>query len=49
MYLAAHTGLGSVYISQLEHGKNEPGLGTLEILAISFDLTPAELLRGIHK
>jgi transcriptional regulator with XRE-family HTH domain len=49
VYLSAHTGLGSVYISQLEHGKKEPGLRTIEILAISFDLTPAQLLRGIHK
>lgn len=49
MYLAEHTGLGSVYISQLEHGKKEPGLRTIEILAISFDITPAQLLRGIDK
>jgi transcriptional regulator with XRE-family HTH domain len=48
VYMATHTGLGSVYISQLEHGKKEPGLRTIEILAISFDLTPAQLLRGIH-
>jgi transcriptional regulator with XRE-family HTH domain len=48
-YLATHTGLGSVYISQLEHGKKEPGLRTVEILAISFDMTPAQLLRGINK
>jgi transcriptional regulator with XRE-family HTH domain len=49
VYLAAHTGLGSVYISQLEHGKKEPGLRTIEILAISFDLTPAQLMRGFGK
>ena len=49
VYLAAHTGLGSVYISQLEHGKKEPGLRTIEILALSFDMTPAQLLRGISK
>jgi hypothetical protein len=42
------TGLGSIYISQLEHGKKEPGLRTIEILAISFEMTPAQLLRGIH-
>ena len=46
-YMASHTGLGSVYISQLEHGKKEPGLRTIEILALSFEMTPAELLRGI--
>jgi transcriptional regulator with XRE-family HTH domain len=47
VYLAQHTGLGSVYISQLEHGKKEPGLRTIEILALGFDMTPAQLLRGI--
>jgi len=47
VYLAEHTGLGSVYISQLEHGKKEPGLRTVEILAISFGMTPSQLLTGI--
>jgi transcriptional regulator with XRE-family HTH domain len=47
VYLAEHTGLGSVYISQLEHGKKESGLRTIEILALGFDMTPAELLRGV--
>jgi len=49
VYMATHTGLGSVYISQLEHGKKEPGLRTIEILALSFEVTPAQLLRGIGK
>lgn len=49
VYLAQHTGLGSVYISQLEHGKKEPGLRTIEILAVSFDMTPAQLLTGISE
>jgi transcriptional regulator with XRE-family HTH domain len=49
VYLAEHTGLGSVYISQLEHGKKEPRLRTIEVLAISFNMTPAQLLRGIGK
>lgn len=47
VYMATHTGLGSVYISQLEHGKKEPGLRTIEVLALSFEMTPAQLLRGI--
>lgn len=47
VYLAEHTGLGSVYISQLENGKKEPGLRTIEILAIGFGLTPSQLPRGI--
>jgi len=49
VYLAEHTGPGSVYISQLEHGKKEPGLRTVEILALSFEMTPAQLLRGIGR
>jgi transcriptional regulator with XRE-family HTH domain len=49
VYMATHTGLGSVYISQLEHGKKEPGLRTIEILALSFEMTPSQLLRGIGK
>ena len=49
VYMATHTGLGSVYISQLEHGKKEPGLRTIEILALSFEMTPAQLFRGIGK
>jgi transcriptional regulator with XRE-family HTH domain len=49
VYFATHTGLGSVYISQLEHGRKEPGLRTIEILAMSFEMTPAQLLGGIKK
>jgi transcriptional regulator with XRE-family HTH domain len=49
VYLAEHTGLGSVYISQLEHGRKEPGLRTVEVLALSFEMTPAQLLRGISE
>jgi len=49
VYFATRTGLGSVYISQLEHGKKEPGLRTIEILATSFDMTPDQLLSSIDK
>jgi transcriptional regulator with XRE-family HTH domain len=49
VYMATHTGLGSVYVSQLELGKKEPGLRTIEILALSFEMTPAQLLRGLTK
>lgn len=49
VYMATHTGLGSVYISQLENGKKEPGLRTIEILALSFEMTPSQLLRGISQ
>jgi transcriptional regulator with XRE-family HTH domain len=49
VYLAQHTGLGSVYISQLENGNKEPGLRIIEILALGFEMTPAQLLRGLWK
>lgn len=45
--LAAHSGIGRVHISQLENGKEEAGLRTLEIIAISFDLSVSELLGDI--
>jgi transcriptional regulator with XRE-family HTH domain len=47
VYLAEHTGLGSVYISQLESGKKEPGLRTIEILALGFEMTPSQLIAGL--
>ena len=45
--LAAQSGIGRVHISQLENGKEEVGLRTLEILAISFELSVSELLRDV--
>jgi len=45
--LEAHSGIGRSHISQLENGKEEPGLRTLEILAISFNLSVSELLRDL--
>ena len=46
-YLAVHTGLGRPFISNLETGKKEPCLRSLEILAIAFDLSLAQLMRGL--
>ena len=45
--MAVHTGLGRVFISDLERGKKEPCLRSLEILAVAFDLSLAKLMRGI--
>jgi transcriptional regulator with XRE-family HTH domain len=47
VYLAEHTGLGSVYISQLENGKKEPGLRTIELLALGFGISPSQLLKQL--
>jgi len=45
--LAAHSGLGRVFISNLERGKHEPKLKTLQTLADSFGTSISRLLQGI--
>jgi XRE family transcriptional regulator, regulator of sulfur utilization len=45
--LAAHTGIGRPHLSNLETGKKEAGLRTLEVLAKSFDMTLPQLLSRI--
>jgi transcriptional regulator with XRE-family HTH domain len=44
--LAVHTGLGRVFISDLERGKKEPCLRSIEILALAFDMTIPQLFRS---
>jgi transcriptional regulator with XRE-family HTH domain len=46
-YMAAHTGIGRAHISNLENGKKEARLRTLEILAKTFDMTIPQLLSRI--
>jgi transcriptional regulator with XRE-family HTH domain len=43
--LAVHTGLGRVFISDLERGKKEPCLRSIEILAIAFEVSISQLFR----
>lgn len=45
--LAVHTGLGRVFISDLERGKKEPCLQSIEILAIAFEMTIPQLFRSV--
>jgi len=47
MYLSVHTGLGRVFISDLELGKKEPCLRSLEILAMGFEMSLSQFLSGI--
>jgi transcriptional regulator with XRE-family HTH domain len=47
VYLAELSGIGRVHISELENGRREAGLRTLEALAGSFEITIAQLMRGI--
>jgi transcriptional regulator with XRE-family HTH domain len=46
-YLAAISGLGRSHISELENRRREAGLRALEMLAVSFDISVSELLKGI--
>lgn len=45
--MAVHTGLGRVFISDLERGKKEPCLRSIEILALAFDMTVPQLFRCV--
>ncbi len=46
-YLAEHTGLGRAFISNLENGRKEACLRSLEILAIGFDMPLSQLFRDL--
>jgi hypothetical protein len=45
--MSVHTGLGRPFISDLELGKKELGLRSLEILALGFELSLSQLLKGV--
>jgi XRE family transcriptional regulator, regulator of sulfur utilization len=45
--LSVETGLGRVFLSNLENGKHEPKLGTIKKLANAFGLTVSQLMRGM--
>jgi len=45
--LSVETGLGRVFLSNLENGKHEPKLGTIKKLSDAFDLTISQLLKGL--
>jgi transcriptional regulator with XRE-family HTH domain len=46
-YLAEISGLGKVYISQLENGHKVASIVTLEVLATSFEMTISEFTKGL--
>jgi len=46
-YLAIHTGLGRPFLSDLERGKKEPCLRSIEILALGFEITLSQLFKGL--
>ena len=45
--LALHMGLGRTYISNVERGRKNPSLRTLEILAVGFNMSLIQFLDGI--
>jgi transcriptional regulator with XRE-family HTH domain len=45
--LAQHMGLGRTYISNIETGRKNPSLRTLEILAVGFKMSLIQFLDGI--
>ena len=47
MYLSVHTGLSRTFISDVELGRKEPCLRSLEILAMAFDLSLSQLMKGL--
>jgi transcriptional regulator with XRE-family HTH domain len=46
-YLAELSGLGKIYISQLENGRKQASIRTIDVLAQSFGLTISEFLKGV--
>ena len=46
-YLAELSGLGRIYISQLENGRKLASVGTIEVLAMSFKMTISEFMKGV--
>ncbi|MHB1021228.1 MAG: helix-turn-helix domain-containing protein [Acidobacteriaceae bacterium] len=47
LQLSEYLGINRSYISDLERGKKSAGLGTLEIIAIGFNISLSSLLEGI--
>lgn len=47
LYLAEVSGLGRSHISELENGRREAGLRALEMLAVSFEISVSEFMRGV--
>ncbi len=46
-YLAELSGLGKIYISQLENGRKQASIRTIDVLAQSFEMTISEFMKGV--
>jgi transcriptional regulator with XRE-family HTH domain len=47
MYLSVHSGLSRTFISDVEIGRKEPCLRSLETLAGAFEMKLSELFKGV--
>lgn len=47
MQLAQRSGLDRSFISDMERGVKEPTISTLEVLAIAFNISISELMKGV--
>jgi transcriptional regulator with XRE-family HTH domain len=46
-YLSEISGLGKIFISQLENGRKVASIVTVEILAKSFNMSISEFMKGL--
>jgi transcriptional regulator with XRE-family HTH domain len=46
-YLAELSGLGRIYVSQLENGRKRASIATTDVLAQSFNMTISDFLKDV--
>ena len=46
-YFSVHSGLAKTFLHDIETSKKEPCLRTIEVIAKSFDLTVAQIMRRL--
>ncbi len=47
MYLSVYTGLSRTFISDIELGRKEPCLRSLEVFAVAFKVSLSQLMKGV--
>jgi transcriptional regulator with XRE-family HTH domain len=47
MYFSVHSGLARTFVLDVEKGRKEACLRTIEVIAKSFDLTVSQLTKGL--
>jgi transcriptional regulator with XRE-family HTH domain len=46
-YFAVHSGLAKTFVHDVETGKKEPCLRTIEVIARSFEMSVSQLTKGL--